>query len=156
MSVLLFRNQVNLLSFADFRFYSPRLSNVCAHFTVCTSVCVQSLIAHCLIKSKLAPFSFSSFIMWGSLYPSAVQVRVKASPLFLLWDEDSKETTIPDWGENNYWQCPISGEVGEVRRSENLRRKSDAPITRTRICASLGSRMKFKTLCYPVFGLWKT
>ena len=23
---------------------------------------------------------------------------------------------------------------------------------RTRICASLGSRMKFKTLCYPVFG----
>ena len=22
----------------------------------------------------------------------------------------------------------------------------------TRICASLGSRMKFKTLCYPVFG----
>ena len=26
----------------------------------------------------------------------------------------------------------------------------------TRICASLGSRMKFKTLCYPVFGLWKT
>ena len=24
--------------------------------------------------------------------------------------------------------------------------------TSTRICASLGSRMKFKTLCYPVFG----
>ena len=23
---------------------------------------------------------------------------------------------------------------------------------KTRICASLGSRMKFKTLCYPVFG----
>ena len=25
----------------------------------------------------------------------------------------------------------------------------------TRICASLGSRMKFKTLCYPVFGRHK-
>ena len=25
-------------------------------------------------------------------------------------------------------------------------------MSRTRICASLGSRMKFKTLCYPVFG----
>ena len=24
--------------------------------------------------------------------------------------------------------------------------------TKTRICASLGSPMKFKTLCYPVFG----
>ena len=27
---------------------------------------------------------------------------------------------------------------------------------RTRICASLGLRMKFKTLCYPVFGRIKT
>ena len=25
-------------------------------------------------------------------------------------------------------------------------------LQNTRICASLGSRMKFKTLCYPVFG----
>ena len=26
----------------------------------------------------------------------------------------------------------------------------------TRICASLGLRLKFKTLCYPVFGRIKT
>ena len=26
------------------------------------------------------------------------------------------------------------------------------PVFETRICAGLGSRMKFKTLCYPVFG----
>ena len=28
-------------------------------------------------------------------------------------------------------------------------------VTQTRICASLGSHMKFKTLCYPVFGINK-
>ena len=28
-------------------------------------------------------------------------------------------------------------------------------IRPTRICTSLGSRMKFKTLCYPVFGRHK-
>ena len=29
---------------------------------------------------------------------------------------------------------------------------AEASSDLTRICASLGSRMKFKTLCYPVFG----
>ena len=32
---------------------------------------------------------------------------------------------------------------------------SIAVLVLTRICASLGSRMKFKTLCYPVFGRHK-
>ena len=31
----------------------------------------------------------------------------------------------------------------------------DRSIFQTRICASFGSRMKFKTLCYPVFGRHK-
>ena len=37
----------------------------------------------------------------------------------------------------------------------HLLRLVERIIFKTRICASLGSRMKFKTLCYPVFGRTK-
>ena len=35
---------------------------------------------------------------------------------------------------------------------DTLDRKKFRDTVLTRICASLGLRMKFKTLCYPVFG----
>ena len=35
--------------------------------------------------------------------------------------------------------------------NDPLDEPNQMPLSKTRICASLGSRMKFKTLCYPVF-----
>ena len=35
---------------------------------------------------------------------------------------------------------------------EKVEAKIDLVVITTRICTSLRSRMKFKTLCYPVFG----
>ena len=45
-------------------------------------------------------------------------------------------------GVYRYLHCPALASAGQRW----------AAIVATRICASLGSRMKFKTLCYPVFG----
>ena len=54
--------------------------------------------------------------------------------------------------------CPVWSptKIEDIKAIESLQRTFTSKISglqfKTRICASLGSRMKFKTLCYPVFG----
>ena len=48
-----------------------------------------------------------------------------------------------------------TGLTQTLSKQIDLRSIKQDKENQTRICASLGSRMKFKTLCYPVFGRHK-